>query len=165
MVAIADGYAKASGKIGFGMYSRVGLPHSSANMYNSMKDRTSVVLLSDHADTNVEGTDAHEDIDDWLEPVKQYTKWRWVAHQAERIPEWIRQACKVSTVMPGGPCYVRIPRDLMYRENVTATIFKGEAFRIPMEIRPDADAVQRAARVDLGVGESAPAGGPGSQPV
>ena len=129
------------------MYSRVGLPHSSANMYNSMKDRTSVVLLSDHADTNVEGTDAHEDIDDWLEPVKQYTKWRWVAHQAERIPEWIRQACKVSTVMPGGPCYVRIPRDLMYRENVTATIFKGEAFRIPMEIRPDADAVQRAARV------------------
>ena len=147
VVAIADGYAKASGKIGFGMYSRVGLPHSSANMYNSMKDRTSVVLLSDHADTNVEGTDAHEDIDDWLEPVKQYTKWRWVAHQAERIPEWIRQACKVSTVMPGGPCYVRIPRDLMYRENVTATIFKGEAFRIPMEIRPDADAVQRAARV------------------
>ena len=147
VVAIADGYAKASGKIGFGMYSRVGLPHSSANMYNSMKDRTSVVLLSDHADTNVEGTDAHEDIDDWLEPVKQYTKWRWVAHQAERIPEWIRQACKVSTIMPGGPCYVRIPRDLMYRENVTATIFKGEAFRIPMEIRPDADAVQRAARV------------------
>jgi benzoylformate decarboxylase len=146
VVAIADGYAKASGKIGFGMYSRVGLPHSSANMYNSMKDRTSVVLLSDHADTNVEGTDAHEDIDDWLEPVKQYTKWRWVAHQAERIPEWVRQACKVSTVMPGGPCYVRIPRDLMYRENVKATIFKGEAFRIPMEIRPDVDGLQRAAR-------------------
>ena len=35
----------------------------------------------------------------------------------------------------------------MYRENVTATIFKGEAFRIPMELRPDADAIQRAARV------------------
>jgi benzoylformate decarboxylase len=146
VVAIADGYAKASGKIGFGMYSRVGLPHSSANMYNSMKDRTSIVLLSDHADTNVEGTDAHEDIDDWLEPVKQYTKWRWVAHQAERIPEWVRQACKVSTVMPGGPCYVRIPRDLMYQESVKATIFKGEAFRIPMELRPDVDGLQRAAR-------------------
>lgn len=145
--AVADGYAKASGKIGFGMYSRVGLPHSSANMYNSMKDRTSVVLLSDHAETNREGTDSHEDVDDWLEPVKQYTKWRWVVHQPERIPEWLRQACKVSTVMPGGPCYVRIPRDLMYQENVTATIFKGEAFRIPMEIRPDAGAIQKAARV------------------
>ena len=74
VVAIADGYAKASGKIGFGMYSRVGLPHSSANMYNSMKDRTSVVLLSDHAEVNREGTDSHEDLEDWLEPVKQYTQ-------------------------------------------------------------------------------------------
>ena len=112
VVAIADGYAKASGKIGFGMYSRIGLPHSSSNMYNSMKDRTAVVLLSDHADTDREGTDAHEDIDDWLETVQQFTKWRWVAHQAERIPEWLRQACKVATVMPNGPAYVRIPRDL-----------------------------------------------------
>ena len=116
-------------------------------MYNSMKDRTLVVLISDHADTDTEGRDGHEDIDDWLERVKQYTKWRWVVHQADRIPEWVRQACKVSTVMPGGPCYVRIPRDLMYAENVKATIFKGEAFRIPMEIRPDVDAIQRAARV------------------
>jgi benzoylformate decarboxylase len=147
VVAIADGYAKASGQIGFGMYSRIGLPHSSSNMYNSMKDRTAVVLLSDHAETNREGTDSHEDIDDWLEPVQQYTKWRWVVHQPERIPEWVRQACKVATVMPNGPCYVRIPRDLMYRENVSATIFRGDAFRIPMELRPDTSAVERAARI------------------
>jgi thiamine pyrophosphate-dependent acetolactate synthase large subunit-like protein len=147
VVAVADGYAKASGGIGFGMYSRIGLPHSSSNMYNSMKDRTPVVLLSDHAETNREGTDSHEDIDDWLEPVKQYTKWRWVVHQANRIPEWVRQACKVSSVMPAGPTYVRIPRDLMYQENLKAEIFKGAAFRIPMELRPDAAEVERAARV------------------
>lgn len=146
VVAIADGYAKASGKLGFAMFSRVGLPHSSSNMYNAMKDRTSIVVLSDHAESNREGTDSHEDLDDWLEPVKQYTKWRWVVHQPERIPEWVRQACRVSSVMPGGPTYVRIPRDLMYAENVKATIFKGEAFRIPMELRPDTREVERAAR-------------------
>ncbi len=145
--AIASGYAMASGKVGFGMFSRVGLPNSSSNLYNAMKDRTSIVLLSDHAETEREGTDSHEDIDDWLEPVKQFTKWRWVVHQTERIPEWVRQACRVSTVMPGGPCYVRIPRDLMYQENVTAKIFKGEAFRIPMEIRPDVKAIEQAARI------------------
>lgn len=149
VVAIADGYAKASGRIGFGMYSRIGLPHSSANMYNAMKDRTAVVLLSDHADTDREGTDTHEDIDDWLEPIQQYTKWRWVAHRADRIPEWLRQACKVSTVMPNGPTYVRIPRDLMYQEHVTATIFREEAFRIPVDVRPDPSAVERAARALL----------------
>ncbi len=147
VVCIADGYAKASGKIGFGMYSRVGLPNSSANMYNSMKDRTPVVLLSDHAETNREGTDSHEDIDDWLEPIKQYTKWRWVAHQPDRIPEWIRQACTVASVLPGGPTYVRMPRDLLYQPNVTSTIFTREAFNIPMEIRPDPKLVEEAARV------------------
>src|SRR3970040_431879 len=124
-VAVADGYAKASGKVAFGMYSRVGLPHSTSNMYNSMKDRTPVVLLQDHADINREETDSHEDVDDWLEAVKQYTKWRWVVHQPERIPEWLRQAAKVATVQPCGPTLVRIPRDLMLRENVTATVFAG----------------------------------------
>lgn len=94
VVAMADGYAKASGRIGFSMYSRVGLPHASSNMYNAMKDRSSLVLLSDHAETQREGTDSHEDLEDWLEAAKQYTKWRWVVHQAERIPEWVRQACK-----------------------------------------------------------------------
>ena len=58
-VSIADGYARASGKIGFAMYSRVGLPHSTSNMYNAMKDRTPLVLLSDHADSTSEGHDAH----------------------------------------------------------------------------------------------------------
>ncbi len=110
-VAMADGYAKASGKIGFAMYSRVGLPNSSSNMYNAMKDRTPLVLFSDHANSTSEGTDSHEDLDDYTEPVQQFTKWRWVAHEPRRIPEWVRKACKVSTVLPGGPTYIRIPRN------------------------------------------------------
>ena len=85
VVSIADGYAKASGKTGFGMFSRVGLPHSSSNMYNAMKDRTPLVLFSDHADTDREGTDSHEDVDYWENAVAPYTKWRWTARQPERI--------------------------------------------------------------------------------
>ncbi|MCZ6492200.1 MAG: thiamine pyrophosphate-binding protein [Acidobacteria bacterium] len=148
-VAMADGYAKASGKIGFAMFSRVGLPNSSSNMYNAMKDRTPLVLLSDHANSTSEGTDSHEDLDDYTEPVKQFTKWRWVTHEPRRIPEWVRKACKVSTVLPGGPTYIRMPRNLMYRENVTAQIFAREAFHIPMNIRPDKKQLERAARMLL----------------
>ena len=148
-VAIADGYAKASGKLAFGMYSRVGLPHSTSNMYNSMKDRTPVVLFSDHAETDREGTDSHEDVDDWMEAVKQYTKWRWVGHEPRRIPEWVRQACKVASVLPCGPTYVRMPRDILYHPNITATIFASPAFDIPMELRPDPREVERTARLLL----------------
>ncbi|MCH8266729.1 MAG: thiamine pyrophosphate-binding protein [Acidobacteria bacterium] len=147
-VSMADGYARASGKIGFAMYSKIGLPHSSSNMYNAMKDRTPLVLFSDHVSTTTEGTDSQEDLDDFLEPVKQYTKWRWVVHEPSRIPEWIRKACKVSTVLPGGPTHVRIPGNLM-RRKATATIFSEEAFHIPMELRPDRKEVETAARVLL----------------
>ncbi len=149
VAAIADGYAKASGKIGFGMYSRVGLPHSTSNMYNAMKDRTPLVLLSDHQNTTSEGRDSHEDVDDWLSAVKQYTKWRWVVHDPSRIPEWVRQASKVASVLPGGPTHVRIPRNLMYQENVRGTIFTGKAFDIPMELRPNTKEIERAARMLL----------------
>ncbi len=148
-VSIADGYARASGKIGFVMYSRVGLPHSTSNMYNAMKDRTPLVLLSDHADSTSEGHDAHEDLDDWLSAVKQYTKWQWVVHEPSRIPEWIRKACKVASVLPGGPTHVRIPRNLLYQPNVRSTVFSKEAFHIPMELRPDTTQVERAAKALL----------------
>jgi len=117
-VSIADGYARASGKPGIVMFSRVGLPHSTNNMYNAMKDRTPVVVFSDHPSTLEEGTDGEEDIDDWIEPVEQYTKWQWVSHEAARIPEWVRNAIKISTTLPCGPTHVRFPRNLLYRENV-----------------------------------------------
>jgi benzoylformate decarboxylase len=147
VVAQASGYTMASGQPAFCMHSRVGLPHSTANLYNAMKDRQPVIVLSDHADSMTEGTDSHEDVDDWIEALRQYTKTRWVVHYPERIPEWIRQAYKVATVYPTGPAAIRIPRDLLYRENVTATVFSGSAFNIPMEIRPDADEVQRTAKM------------------
>lgn len=149
VVSIADGYAKASGKTAFGMFSRVGLPHSSSNMYNAMKDRTPLVLFSDHSDTDREGTDSHEDVDDWISAVKPYTKWRWVAHQPERIAEWVRKAYKVASVMPGGPTHVRIPRDVLYQPNVTGTIYSGQALNIPMELRPDQRELERAAKILL----------------
>ncbi|HWP85411.1 MAG TPA: thiamine pyrophosphate-binding protein, partial [Terriglobia bacterium] len=149
VVALADGYAKATGQIGFAMYSRVGLPHSSANLYNAMKDRTPVVTLSDHQNTDSEGRDSHEDLDDWLTNIRGYTKWAWVVHDPERIAEFVRQACKVSSVLPCGPTHVRIPRNLMYQENVRGTVFAGKAFSIPMELRPNTHEIERAARMLL----------------
>jgi thiamine pyrophosphate-dependent acetolactate synthase large subunit-like protein len=148
-VSIADGYAKASGKPGFGMFSRVGLPHSSSNMYNAMKDRTPLVLFSDHADTDREGTDSHEDVDDWINAVAPYTKWRWTARQPERIGEWVRKAYKISTVLPGGPTHIRIPRNLMYQPNVEGMIYSGQALQISMDLRPDPREIERAARYML----------------
>jgi benzoylformate decarboxylase len=148
VVSIADGYAKITKKPAFGMYSRVGLPHSTSNMYNAMKDRTPLVIMSDHADSAREGTDSHEDIDNWIEAVRFYTKWRWEAHRPDRLAEWVRRAYKVASVLPGGPTALRIPRDYMYAKT-SGAIYSGEALNVPMKLRPDSAEVERAAKVLL----------------
>lgn len=148
VVSIADGYAKITKKPAFGMFSRVGLPHSTSNMYNSMKDRTPLVIMSDHSDSDREGTDSHEDIDNWIEAVRFYTKWRWEAHRSDRLAEWVRRAYKIAGVLPGGPTALRIPRDYMYAKT-TGAVYSGEALNVPMELRPDEAEVERAAKVLL----------------
>ena len=145
-VAMADGYAKASGETSFACFSRVGGPIASANMYNAMKDRTPVVILTDHMDSQADGRDGHEDLDDWLDAFKQYTKWRWLVKEGNRIPEWVAHAFKVSSTAPGGPTFVRVPRNVLYQKH-TAEIFSRESMSVPMDISPNPKHVERAAQM------------------
>lgn len=147
VVGMADGFAKATGQVSFACFSRVGGPLASANMYNAMKDRTPVVIHTDHADTEADGRDGHEDLDDWLEPFKQYTKWRWIVKEGDRIPEWVAHAFKVSSTAPCGPTFVRIPRNVLYQKNIKAEIFSRESISVPMNLAPNAKLVERAARM------------------
>src|SRR5262249_3744178 len=146
VVGMADGFAKATGRASFACFSRVGGPLASANMYNAMKDRTPVVIFTDHADSQADGRDGHEDMDDWLEPFERYTKWRWVAKEGARIPEWIAHAFKISTIAPGGPTFIRVPRNVLYQKNLKAEIFTRESISTPMRLVPDHMLVERAAR-------------------
>ena len=146
-MAIADGYAKASGQVAVAGFSRVGAPIASANMYNAMKDRTPIVVFTDHADTMSHGRDGHEDLEDWLAPFTQYTKWRWLVVEPSRLPEWLAKAFKVSSVVPGGPTMIRVPRNLLYREDVTSGIFPRESIEVPMNVVPNPRVIEEAAEM------------------
>jgi benzoylformate decarboxylase len=148
-VAMADGYAKATGETTFACFSRVGGPLASANMYNAMKDRTPVVIFTDHMDSQADGRDGHEDLDDWLDAFKQYTKWRWLVKEGNRIPEWVAHAFKVSSTAPCGPTLVRVPRNVLYQTNLKAEVFSRESLSVPMDITPNPTYVERAAQMLL----------------
>ncbi len=145
--AIADGFAKATGQPAFVCFSRVGGALASANMYNAMKDRTPLVVLTDHADSQADGRDGHEDLDDWLEPFKQYTKWRWIVKEGNRIPEWVAHAFKVASTPPGGPTFLRVPRNVLYQKDIRAEIFSKESISVPMSLVPNPRVVEEAARM------------------
>lgn len=147
VVSMADGYAKASGQTAFAMFSRVGTPNSTSNMYNAMKDRTPLVLATDHVDTTAEGRDGHEDLDNWLETVTQYTKWRWVVREPARIPEWTIKAFKLASTPPGGPTFLRFPRSVLYQANVKTEIFPAGSFEVPSQIEPNPRQIEEAAKL------------------
>ena len=147
VVSMADGYAKASRQTAFAMFSRVGTPNSTSNMYNAMKDRTPLVLATDHADTTAEGRDGHEDLDNWLDTVTQYTKWRWVVREPVRIPEWTIKAFKLASTPPSGPTFLRFPRNVLYQENVKTEIFPQGSFEVPSQIEPSPRQIEEAARL------------------
>jgi thiamine pyrophosphate-dependent acetolactate synthase large subunit-like protein len=145
-VAIADGYAKATLRPSFAAFSRVGGPLAGANMFNSMKDRTPLVVVTDHIDTGADGRDGAEDTDDWLEAFKQYTKWRWVTKEGNRIPEWLAHAFKIASTPPCGPAFLRVPRNVLYQKH-KAEIFSNESISVPMNLVPNPRLVEAAARM------------------
>ncbi|HTM07454.1 MAG TPA: thiamine pyrophosphate-binding protein [Verrucomicrobiae bacterium] len=147
VVAMASGYALASGKTAFCMYSRVGAAHSTGNIYNAMKDRIPLVIAVDRADTTEDGRDGHEDLEDMLEPMKQYTKWRWIPKEVARVPEWTAKAFKVASTMPSGPTYMMFPRDVMFEQKAKTKIFLPGTFDVPMNVRPNAKTVEKTAKM------------------
>jgi acetolactate synthase I/II/III large subunit len=148
-IAMADGYSKASGKTGFAMFSRVGLGNAMANMYNAMKDRSSVVIATDHIESMESGRNMHEDYDDTLEPVKQFTKWRWNVDAPSRIPEWTMKAFKLASTPPGGPTFLMFPRDYLVKRDVESEVFLPGTFEVPMSLRADAHTIEKFARALL----------------
>lgn len=145
-VAIADGYSRASGKPAFSMFSRVGVPNASSNMYNAMKDRSTLVIASDHIESMASGRDSREDLEDTLEPIKQFTKWRWNVDSPVRIPEWTMKAFKLACTPPGGPSFLMFPRDFLTARDVEAEIFLPGTFDIPMSVRADSATIDKMAR-------------------
>jgi len=145
-VAMADGYSRASEKPAFTMFSRVAVPAASSNMYNAMKDRSRLVVASDHIESLASGRDSHEDYDDTLEPVKQFSKWRWNVDSPGRIPEWTMKAFKLAATPPGGPTFLTFPRDMLVAHDVEAEIFRAGTFDVPMTVRADAAVIEKMAR-------------------
>ncbi|MGI8743922.1 MAG: thiamine pyrophosphate-binding protein [Bryobacteraceae bacterium] len=145
-VAMADGYSKASGKTAFAMVSRVGVPNATSNMYNAMKDRSSLVIASDHIESMASGRDSREDLDDTLEPIKQFTKWRWNVDSSARIPEWTMKALKLASTPPGGPTFLMFPRDFLAAREVESDIFLPGTFDIAMSVRADSATIDKMAR-------------------
>ncbi len=146
VTAMADGYARLSGKPGIVIVANVGLPNAMTQMVNTFKDRIPMVVTVAAFGQEQLGEEGPQDYDFQEYSLTPITKWRWTAQTAAGIPETTRRALKFATTPPCGPVFLAIP-DNELRTEATAKIMDQSLFTVSMKIRADKDDVEKAARM------------------
>jgi thiamine pyrophosphate-dependent acetolactate synthase large subunit-like protein len=147
-VAMADGYAKASGKIGVVIVAHIGLPSAITQMVNTWKDQIPLLVIVDATGRGAMGEDGPQEYEHGEEMTSPITKWHWTAQSADKIPEITRRAIKFATTPPCGPVFLAFPGDTL-REEAKVAIIDQSKFDVSMRIRPDKGDIERVAQLIL----------------
>jgi thiamine pyrophosphate-dependent acetolactate synthase large subunit-like protein len=146
IAAMADGYARLSGKPGVVIVANVGVTNAMTQMVNTFKDRIPMLVVVAAFGQDALGREGPQDYDYQEYMMSPITKWRWTAQTARGIPETTRRALKFATTPPSGPVFLAIPDDEL-RTQATSTIMDQSLFDVPMHTRPDHDSIEKAARM------------------
>jgi benzoylformate decarboxylase len=145
VVAMADGYARASGKTGVVIVANIGLPNAMTQMVNSWKDQIPILVAVASVEQDALGRDLTQETDHGEVMTQPITKWHWSAKTTEGIPETTRRGMKFASTAPCGPVFLSLPTNVL-RGQAKAAIWDQAKFDVPMRIRPDKDDVEKTAR-------------------
>ncbi len=146
VVAMADGYARASGRTGVVVVANIGLPNAMTQMVNTFKDQIPMLVVVASIDQDALGRDQWQEVDHHELMAEPITKWFWQAQSTAAIAETTRRALKFASTPPCGPVFLSLPTNTLEQRG-RAQIWEGSKFDVPMRIRPDKDDVDRAARM------------------
>jgi acetolactate synthase I/II/III large subunit len=110
-VAVAQGYAKASGRpMAVLLHDVVGLQNASMAVYNAWCDRAPILLIGG---TGPKSKAQRRPWIDWIhtanaqaQVVRDYTKWDDEPHDIVSVPESFARALTATTSVPEGPVYL-----------------------------------------------------------
>jgi thiamine pyrophosphate-dependent acetolactate synthase large subunit-like protein len=146
VVAMADGYARATGKPGIVIVAGVGLTNAMTQMINAYKDLIPLVIAVASVDQDALGRDQLQEAEFHDNLANPITKWSWTAKTTAGIPESLRRCLKFASTPPCGPVFLSLPNNTL-REEGKAAIWDQAKFDVPMHIRPDKDDIENAARI------------------
>jgi benzoylformate decarboxylase len=113
VVAMADGYARATGGVGFAnLHVAAGLANGLSNILNATRSRIPLVITAGQQDTR------HLDHDPFLAGdlvalAAPTCKSAVEVHRAADVPAVLRRAFLTAVTPPAGPVFVSLPMDLL----------------------------------------------------
>jgi acetolactate synthase-1/2/3 large subunit len=124
-VHAADGYARASGKVGVALVtSGPGFTNAVTGLATAYMDSTPLVLISANVAISLIGTDAFQEIDA-VGISRPCVKHNYLVKNVEELPRILKEAFYIARTGRPGPVHIDVPKD------VTASIGK---FVYPSEI-------------------------------
>ena len=137
----ADGYARATGKVGVCMAtSGPGATNLVTGIATAFMDSIPVVAITGQVDTALLGRDAFQETD-ILDITMPVTKHNFKVKEARQLVPTIRQAFEIALSGRRGPVLVDVPRDLFFAE----VDFKAQPVEEKISAQPDADFIICAA--------------------
>jgi benzoylformate decarboxylase len=145
VMAMADGYAQASRRLGVvNLHTACGLGHGLGILYNAHRAGTPLLVTAGQQDRRLK---FEEPIlaADLVRVARPWTKWAAEIERIEDLPAAVRRAVQAALTPPTGPVFLSIPIDV--QAEVASGLDLTPARPLDCHIRPPVEALQRAADV------------------
>src|SRR5213592_5225339 len=143
-VAMADGYAQASGSLAaVNVHISPGLGNAMGMLYDAFKAGSPLLLTAGQHDQSFTVTEPILWSD--LPPVAApYVKWSTEARRLEDLPRIVRRAAKTALAQPSGPVFLSLPVDVLNAERDNLDLLGPT--RVAPRLRGDRAAIDAAAK-------------------
>ncbi len=146
VVAMADGYARATGEIAaVNVHVAPGLGNAMGALYTANFSGSPIIITAGQQEQGHGLTEPL--LYAPLVPIAQpMVKWAVEVNRIEDLPRIMRRAAKVALTPPTGPVFISLPGDIL---NMEAAIDLGESTRIDTAVRPSDGALEKLAALLL----------------
>ena len=152
-VHAAEGYAKASGKVGVAMItSGPGFTNAVTGLADAYMDSVPLVVVSGQVPMSLIGTDAFQEIDA-VGISRSCTKHNYLVTDAKDLPRILKEAFYIARSGRPGPVHVDIPKDVTaqieafdYDIEINLETYKPHTHGNPRQIKKAMDAIANASR-------------------
>src|SRR5919197_2456094 len=142
VMAMADGYAQASGKLAVvNLHVAPGLGNAMGMLYDAQKAGSPILVTAGQHEQSFTATEPilWADLPTIARPL---VKWSSEVRRLADLPRLLHRAAKTALAPPTGPVFLSIPGDIL---NAEAEIDLGRPTRVPPRLRGDAAAIAAAA--------------------
>ena len=144
VMAMADGYAQASGKLcAVSVHVAPGLGNAMGMLYNAREAGAPILVTAGQHPQNFSFSEPllWADLPEIARP---FVKWSAEVRRLEDLPAAIHRAAKTALAPPTGPVFLSLPGDVLTSE---ADIELGAPSRVAPHVRGDRDAILAAAEL------------------